>query len=163
MALPPGRLLDDPHRRHAKPLVTDPSHKPTSGCDILACENSDESPLSRIQINSNYLMALFPEKDKNDPSNHSRSCYLPKEWKRKKKKRYKQEKRTNPHSNHPLRANRSVPAKILLAKPPKKTSQTSSTVITATLPANGIKSTPGERIERRKDRSKKRGNLQRIQ
>lgn len=124
MALLPGRPPDDHHCRPVQPPPTAPSHKPTSGYDILAYEKSDESPICSIQENANYLKSRFPEKEKNDSSNYSRCNFLPEQWvkkeKKKKMKRYKEEKRNNPNISHPRRGNRSVPAKSGINKEKNK-------------------------------------------
>ena len=72
-----------------------------------------------MQENTNHLKALFPEKDKNIQSYHSRSWYLPEEWdkmqKKKQEKRYKQEK-NNLNLNHPQHANQSAPVNLAINK-----------------------------------------------
>ena len=59
MVLPPGRPPDDCRRRHEKQPVTAPSHNPTSGYDIPAC-----------QISKNLARIAAPERKKKlDTSN----------------------------------------------------------------------------------------------
>ena len=124
MALPSGRPPDKHRYRHAQPPSTTPSHKPTSVYEIPAYKKSDKSPICPIQETANHLKALLPEKEKNDPRQQSRSCYLPEQWakmeKKRKMKRYKEEKRNNPNISHPQRGNRSVPAKSGINKEKNK-------------------------------------------